>query len=50
MKKLNLYLYVNRNKTLNLYDENSILQLEEPTVNELPEENTDIIPIQRGQG
>ena len=39
MKKLNLYLYLNRNKTLDLYDENSILQLEEPTLNELPEEN-----------
>ena len=39
MKKLNLYLYLNRNKTLNLYDENSILQLDEPTLNELPEEN-----------
>ena len=50
MKKLNLYLYLNRNKSLDLYDENSILQLEEPTVNELPEENADIIPIQHGHG
>ena len=38
MKKLNLYLYLNRNKTLDLYDENSILQLEEPTSKELSEE------------
>ena len=32
MKKLNLYLYLNTNKTLDLYDDNSILQLEEPTI------------------
>ena len=51
MKKLNLYLYLNRNKTLDLYDENSILQLEEPTLDELPEENVDITPIRQvGQG
>ena len=46
MKKLNLYLYLNRNKTLDLYDENSILQLEESTVQEV----NDIVPVQEGQG
>ena len=47
MKKLKMYLYLNRNKTLGLYDENSILQLEEPTVQEI----NDIVPVQQeGQG
>ena len=50
MKKLNLCLYLNRNKTLDLYDENSILQLEEPTLNEIHEEVNDIVPVQEGRG
>ena len=51
MKKLNMYLYLNRNSKLDLYDENSILQLEEPTIQTVNEENTDIIPVQQeGQG
>ena len=47
MKKLNMYLYLNRNKTLDLYDENSILQLDEPTIQEV---NENITPVQEGHG
>ena len=47
MKKLNMYLYLNRNKTLNLYDENSILLLDEPTIQSVNEEDPDITPVQQ---
>ena len=51
MKKLNMYLYLNRNRKLDLYDENSILQLEEPNIQTVNEENTDTISVQQeGQG
>ena len=51
MKKLNMYLYLNRNRKLDLYDENNILQLEEPTIQTVNEENTDTILVQQeGQG
>ena len=51
MKKLNMYFYLNRNRKLDLYDENSILQLEEPTIQTVNEENTDTISVQQeGQG
>ena len=51
MKKLNMYLYLNRNRKLDLYDENSILQLEEPTIQTVNEENADTISVQQeGQG
>ena len=50
MKKLNMYLYLNTNKTLDLYDDNSILQLEEPTIQAVNEEDTDITSVQQGTG
>ena len=48
MKKLNMYLYLNINKILDLYDEHSILQLEEPTIQAVNEEDTDITSVQQG--
>ena len=50
MKKLNMYLYLNTNKTLDLYDENNILQLEEPTIQAVNEEDTDTTSVQQGTG
>ena len=47
MQKLNMYLYLNRNKTLNLYDENSILLLDEPIIQSVNEEDPDITPVQQ---
>ena len=50
MKKLIMYLYLSTNKRLDLYDDNSILQLEEPTIQAVNEEDTDITSVQQGTG